>query len=823
MSALILTLLASATAQLDPVAAPDEPVPIPLAPGRLELGVEGGPRGITIADLDGDGKGELLVATQQPGSLFVFSGLGPTLAPITPPRQYGLEDYSIGPVAGADGRLHFGLRTLGSLLTVQLPEPGSEAEAGHAPADEGSLEPGADSAGSTGTDSEADAQTNGQATTPTAGAANGEDAGDATTRASGGAIFERHDLGGTPRALDVATVSWFGERAERVAVVTDTPELLVFRDGALETRCDLADRLPTAVALVDRGVAVASQGAPSVIFYAARPGGLSQNARIDLDEIPRDMIAVDLDGDHDDELVWVMGVESAVTLGFGAGGGLDPWLDAGATPPPPLHWLSGTLPLDLTHADIDHDGREELISIFNADLIAIVLDEFTTTGPMAINPLYAGAGPWQSAVGDLNGDGHIDLAVTNPEAGAVSVFFGRDVSGEETRPAALGPPGSIEGPFGGFTSAPNWESVPAPHSMSAGDFDGDGHDDVVLLSGLGDRAGMLFGDAEGGFGAPLHLPLPPEADEVVAADFASPLGHEVVMLHQEAGGTHLAALVRKPGTEREFLGLTTSGSAPLAVEAAGLLAADLNHDGLDELVLADAAGKALVVVRPSLDILDDSGVEPVFALHAEVVLRLDVQGRPGPMAAVHARTADGSERLIGLAIGLATPEGGALSLALFDDAGNPRLVGTLGLPRPPKDLVAADLNADGQPDLIALCQGANDNAAGTLHAFLSPKDGDGGWQTLPAQQVGPKAFSVAALDLNGDGAAEVFASSQYGYRVDAFVGDPNTGIPARTWRLGAHRGCMDLEFLDVDGDGRDELAVSNNHSSDVSLLRFPRD
>ena len=50
-----------------------------------------------------------------------------------------------------------------------------------------------------------------------------------------------------------------------------------------------------------------------------------------------------------------------------------------------------------------------------------------------------------------------------------------------------------------------------------------------------------------------------------------------------------------------------------------------------------------------------------------------------------------------------------------------------------------------------------------------------------------------------------------------------TGLPRASWRLGANRGCMDLALVDTDGDGRVELAVSNNHSADVSLLRFPVD
>src|SRR5262249_30398612 len=96
------------------------------------------------------------------------------------------------------------------------------------------------------------------------------------------------------------------------------------------------------------------------------------------------------------------------------------------------------------------------------------------TLPSFIAPLAYDAGfePWSVAMGDVNGDGHLDLAVayrgTAPfySDGGVSVLLG---NGDGT-----------------FQAARNFPVGSDPRSVAVGDFNGDGHLDLVVANSEGD-------------------------------------------------------------------------------------------------------------------------------------------------------------------------------------------------------------------------------------------------------------------------------------------------------------------------------------------------
>ena len=90
-----------------------------------------------------------------------------------------------------------------------------------------------------------------------------------------------------------------------------------------------------------------------------------------------------------------------------------------------------------------------------------------------------GFGPIAVAIGDMNGDGHIDLVTANDYADTVSVLLG-DGAG------AFGPK---------IDSALDLE----PYGVALGDLDGDTNLDIVGISGVGVEATVRLGDGAGGF------------------------------------------------------------------------------------------------------------------------------------------------------------------------------------------------------------------------------------------------------------------------------------------------------------------------------------
>src|SRR5205823_2296135 len=99
--------------------------------------------------------------------------------------------------------------------------------------------------------------------------------------------------------------------------------------------------------------------------------------------------------------------------------------------------------------------------------------------PASAQDYAVGAGPASVAVGDLNGDGKVDLVVANSQEGTVSVLLG---NGDGIFQAAR----SFEAGLGG---GPVWVIVV--------DINGDGKQDVVLDDVYKYRASVLFGNGDG--------------------------------------------------------------------------------------------------------------------------------------------------------------------------------------------------------------------------------------------------------------------------------------------------------------------------------------
>src|SRR3954453_11614473 len=80
----------------------------------------------------------------------------------------------------------------------------------------------------------------------------------------------------------------------------------------------------------------------------------------------------------------------------------------------------------------------------------------------AANNLPAGNGPYSFAVGDFNGDGKQDFAVTNVTTSSVSILLGNG--------------------NGGFAVTSNFPAGNNPSSIAVSDFNGDGKEDLAVAN-----------------------------------------------------------------------------------------------------------------------------------------------------------------------------------------------------------------------------------------------------------------------------------------------------------------------------------------------------
>jgi hypothetical protein len=162
---------------------------------------------------------------------------------------------------------------------------------------------------------------------------------------------------------------------------------------------------------------------------------------------------------------------------------------------PPAHL---TLPVGggaLAIVDLDKDGKPDILTARGDEVTVYLGDGRGNFAQAAGSPFPAGMSPSDFALGDFNEDGRLDVAIPNHETDYSTLLLG-DGRG------ALAPasPSRISVP-----------SLPHPHGMAAGDFNGDRHLDLAVESWEENTVLVLHGNGRAGFaGRPARLAVGPK-------------------------------------------------------------------------------------------------------------------------------------------------------------------------------------------------------------------------------------------------------------------------------------------------------------------------
>ncbi|WP_018621515.1 FG-GAP-like repeat-containing protein [Spirosoma luteum] len=162
--------------------------------------------------------------------------------------------------------------------------------------------------------------------------------------------------------------------------------------------------------------------------------------------------------------------------------------------------------------DFNGDGRSDLaVTMLHFDNDPLLPDNVSVMlgdgsgGFGAATKFPVGRSPRGIALGDFNGDGRADLAVTIGSSNTVSVLLGTG--------------------NGGFGAATNFGVDASPGSVAVGDFNGDGRSDLAATirrsnnDPLPDNVSVLLGDGSGGFGAATRFPVGRTFSRIAVGDF----------------------------------------------------------------------------------------------------------------------------------------------------------------------------------------------------------------------------------------------------------------------------------------------------------------
>lgn len=458
---------------------------------------------------------------------------------------------------------------------------------------------------------------------------------------------------------------------------------------------------------------------------------------------------------------------------------------------PFLQLATGDVPANQIAADLNNDGKTDLVIVRNDGTINVFLNPGSFSNLASAQPLAANTAAVSKNVSisqligaDLNGDGNIDLIGLDAANGQIVVWLG---NGDGTFAAdvdySVAP-----------TSGATW--INGGGGIAVADFNGDGKLDVATIeitpyspNPQTTITELTFINQGNGV-----LAAGKEVDTTVAETFAPGLGATAVVSADGNTASGVAFLLtdNNSGTSGTYVYNIASngdGSFTAPVKPSAPL---ISSNGEAELIATNlsspTAGSAVGAGLPTKDLVIVTGDGAVYDA--------PYSGQGNPTSA-------------SVLVGAPGNLGGSTSLF-------PASPGSFPLP-PNAGVVVADFNHDGYLDLLT-------TTSATAYVFLN--SGKGTFTSAPAQVTGGSAGHVVAADFDNSGYPSFLwidtVLSQVGYyqnlgaenstQAGTFYAAPSVAGPSTNGGSSYNAFAGDLRVqavADVNGDGLTDVIATD--------------
>ncbi len=471
---------------------------------------------------------------------------------------------------------------------------------------------------------------------------------------------------------------------------------------------------------------------------------------------PRAIVAGDLTGDGHLDLAVANYVSGTVSVLLGDGDG---------TFAPQVTYAVGQRPDAIVAGDFSGDGRLDL-AVANwtspaalTSTVSVLLGD--GDGTFAPQVTYAvGILPVSIAAGDFNGDGHVDLAVS--DSVGVQILQGHG-----------------DGTFLPARTVANGDSG----ALVAGDFIGDGRIDLaVAYNGF---VSVLLGNGDGTFQPEVRYSLGHTLTEIVAGDFNGDGRLDLaVALSYVLGGPRISGVSLLLGYgDGTFLPLGGPTGNTVGTSPGTVVAGDFSGDGRLDLAVVNLGDNTVSVLLGNGD--------GTFAPQVTYAVGESPAG-------IVAGDFNGDGRLD---LAVANYADNTVSVLLGNGDGTFAPQVTYAVGKSPAGIVAGDFNGDGRTDLALINNGDN-----TVSVLLN--DGDGIFAPQATYAVGTSPNAIVAGDFTGDGRTDLAVANHGNNSVSVLLSHSDgTFAPQVTYAVGTDPDA--IVAGDFNGDGRLDLAVAN--------------